>query len=527
MYEMEHNNLIKIKNGEYISMRLNELLKYDHIMIQCHDNPDADAIASGYGLLLYLREKGKDASLVYSGKFRIQKSNLVLMIQQLKIPIEHVRTLRADTQLLIMADCQYGEGNVTKLAAPAVIDIDHHKVHNELPEGSVVRSNIGSCSTVVWDLLRREEEDGLINDIRLGTALYYGLYTDTSFFTEISHPLDKDMRDSLVFDRNLIMKLRNSNMTLEELKIAGVSLLGYEYYTENRYAIFRAEPCDPNILGLISDFALEVDRIDVCLVYSILQFGIKFSVRSCEKEVHANELASYLAEGLGSAGGHKDKAGGMIDYRLLSEKDEQYSRASEDKRPYVAVDILRNRMDSYFHSYTVVYADKMTHNIKKMKVYSKLPVEVGYVKATDIFHVGNSVTIRMLEGDYDIRINDDTYIMIGILGEVYPITKDKFECSYMEIDHEYKMETEYEPTVRDSMTGDVRKLLPYVKSCIATGAVRIYARRLKKTTKIFTKWDSDTYMLGNPGDIAAIRMDDIHDTYIIRKDIFQKCYRKQ
>lgn len=505
-------------------MRLGEYLKYDHIAVQCHDNPDADAIASGFGLYLFFSEKGKDVRLVYSGKFRIQKSNLVLMVQQLKIPIEHVRSLPADTQLLIMTDCQYGEGNVTRLTAPCVIDIDHHKSHNELPTGSDVRSNIGSCSTIVWDLLRKEGEIELIGDKRLGTALYYGLYTDTSFFTEIAHPLDRDMRDSLVFDRNLIMKLRNSNMTLEELRIAGVSLLGYEYYSDNRYAIFRAEPCDPNILGLISDFALEVDRIDVCLVYSILDFGIKFSVRSCEKEVHANELASYLAEGLGSAGGHTGKAGGMIDYRLLSEVDGQYRMASEDKRPYVAVDILRNRMDSYFRSYTVIYADRETPDVRKMKVYAKLPVEAGYVKATDIFHAGNTVTVRMLEGDYDIRIDDDTYIMIGILGEVYPISRDKFECSYRETDHRYTMETEYEPTVRDSLTGDVRKLLPYVKSCIPTGTVRIYARRLRKTTKIFTKWDSDTYMLGQPGDIAAIRVDDIHDTYIIRRDIFAKCY---
>lgn len=31
-------------------MKLKELLHYDNIVIQCHDNPDADAIASGYGL---------------------------------------------------------------------------------------------------------------------------------------------------------------------------------------------------------------------------------------------------------------------------------------------------------------------------------------------------------------------------------------------------------------------------------------------------------------------------------------------
>lgn len=40
-------------------MMLEELLGYDRITIQCHDNPDADAIASGFGLYCFfvIREK--------------------------------------------------------------------------------------------------------------------------------------------------------------------------------------------------------------------------------------------------------------------------------------------------------------------------------------------------------------------------------------------------------------------------------------------------------------------------------------
>ena len=41
------------------SMYLNELDQYDSITIQAHDNPDADAIASGYALYVYFQAKGK------------------------------------------------------------------------------------------------------------------------------------------------------------------------------------------------------------------------------------------------------------------------------------------------------------------------------------------------------------------------------------------------------------------------------------------------------------------------------------
>lgn len=40
-------------------MTLQELERFQLITIQCHDNPDADALASGYGLYCYFKEQGK------------------------------------------------------------------------------------------------------------------------------------------------------------------------------------------------------------------------------------------------------------------------------------------------------------------------------------------------------------------------------------------------------------------------------------------------------------------------------------
>ncbi len=103
-------------------MRLSELLEYDSIVVQCHDNPDADALASGYGVYTYLKDRGKDVRFVYGGRFLIQKSNLVLMVTELEIPIEHVDALEAP-ELLVTVDCQYGEGNVTKFDAGTVASV--------------------------------------------------------------------------------------------------------------------------------------------------------------------------------------------------------------------------------------------------------------------------------------------------------------------------------------------------------------------------------------------------------------------
>jgi phosphoglycolate phosphatase len=58
-------------------MRLSDLEGYDKITIQCHDNPDPDALASAFGLYRYFSGKGIKAQIIYSGKFKIRKSNLI------------------------------------------------------------------------------------------------------------------------------------------------------------------------------------------------------------------------------------------------------------------------------------------------------------------------------------------------------------------------------------------------------------------------------------------------------------------
>ena len=104
-------------------MKLEQLLLFEHIVIQCHDNPDADAIASGYGILAWLQEQGKSPRLIYGGKQPIRKKNLVLMVNCLDIPIEHVQELSEEPDLLLLVDCQYGEQNVQPFTGKTVAEI--------------------------------------------------------------------------------------------------------------------------------------------------------------------------------------------------------------------------------------------------------------------------------------------------------------------------------------------------------------------------------------------------------------------
>ena len=308
-------------------MKLSKLLKYNQIVIQCHDNPDADAIASGYGIYTYLKAHGKDVRLVYGGRNVIRKSNLVMMIKDLGIPIENVRHTSSENpaELLITVDCQYGEGNVTHYPAETVAVIDHHRVSKALPKLHEVESHLGACSTLVWNMLKDEGIDPN-EDENLATALYYGLFTDTGNLEEIYHEKDMELRDNAKVRTGLITKLRNANISIEELETAGAALLRCDYNEQYHFAVVKAGPCDPNVLGLISDMVLEVDAIDVCVVFSCTSNAVKLSIRSCDESIKANELATKLCMGIGSGGGHLVKAGGTIQMDLLTKAYEMYCR---------------------------------------------------------------------------------------------------------------------------------------------------------------------------------------------------------
>ena len=505
-------------------MKLKELETYNPITIQCHDNPDPDAIASGYGLYCYFRSKGKDVRLVYSGRNSITKSNLLLMLEKLQIPITYIHP-QGDTPfhvpgLLLTVDCQYGAGNVSGIRGDTIAIIDHHQVEIDTVELSEIVPSLGSCATLVWKMLR-EEGFPLDETEGLGTALYYGLFSDTNQLSEIRNPLDMDMRDSIRYDNGLLSMFRNCNLSLAELEIAGVAMIRYSFNHDYGFAVIKAQPCDPNILGLISDFLLQVDVIKTCVVFNETGDGFKLSVRSCVKEVNASELASYLTEGVGSGGGHYEKAGGFISLKLF-----QRMYPGQHAEAYFS-----NRLIQYFNSFQLIYAGTYEADLDSMELYRKKKLPLGYVKMDEVLPVGTPIMIRTLEGDMNLQVDEDLYIMIGIKGEAYANKREKFLKNNRPTQEPYDLEkyavsADYVPTVKNRINGQTLVLTDYAKVCVPTGEVCIYARQLDSGVKIFTAWDPDRYMLGKPGDYLAVREYDHQDVYVIERDVFGKSYER-
>ena len=492
-------------------MELKELLRYKDVVIQCHDNPDADALASGYALMWYFQQNNRKARFIYRGRNEIKKSNLLIMMRELEVPVEYEPFFAEEPELIITVDCQYGQKNVTETKAKRVAVIDHHQKVTAPPGGlACIRSDIGSCSTVCWDLIRNEGLNP--NDNRLlATALYYGLFSDTNRLSEVSHPLDRDMMDQLIINKATVAEMVNSNISLDELQITGKAILNYDYHASNKYLVIEAEACDPCILGVISDFALETENVSVCVAFYESQYEVKFSVRSCSKEVHADELAAYLADGLGGGGGgHMLKAGGTMLPDYLSKS---------------ARDTIEERLEWYYDRYLIIYAKNANLNTMTWKAYEKIPQTLGCIRLSDVFPIGTPINIRALEGDVDTVIDKEAYLMIGVEGEIYPIKENKLLNSYQLTNFVFTREFEYEPRIKNRATGEVKRVLPYAKTVRTLSNSIVFAKPLEQPVKLFTAWTEDKYFSGDIGDFLTVRADDEHDMYIVKKDLFDRFYK--
>lgn len=84
----------------------------------------------------------------------------------------------------------------------------------------------------------------------------------------------------------------------------------------------------------------------------------------------------------------------------------------------------------------------------------------------------------MLEGNISLTAGPDTYLMIGLEGEVYPIARTTFEANYSPMDSPANLDhLGYAPVVMNRNLGACVELTAYARSCVAGGGSRRPAGR--------------------------------------------------
>ena len=429
-------------------MTLEDLLRYENIVIQCHDDPDADAIASGYALLKYLESKGKFSRLVYSGGRKVTKNNLLLMIEKLNIPLEYVRKTDDETELLITVDCRAGQRNVSALPHQTLVVIDHHELDmgEVLPELCEVRTDCSACVTVIWTMLKKAGFP--IEDRLLSTALYYGLYMDTQKFKG-TEKLDREMLDALRFDWDIVLLLQSADLALYDLRTAGSAFMNLRYHPEYHFALAPVNTSEPYMLGIVSDMMMDVHELSVCVAYCLLERErcVKVSVRCCKRRDRADEVVHWLVRDMGNdGGGDRTKAAGRLPLALLEKN------CPDGNLLYTAGELIFQRLTDYFRTplrrlapraekYEAARAEEFCK--EKAELYHKKRVPAGYARAVDLFPEGTEILLRTPEGDIVKKATPDLYIMIDARCEVSYITEEELRRNYELTEEEFPMDGEW------------------------------------------------------------------------------------
>ncbi|MFW2487892.1 DHH family phosphoesterase [Clostridium chromiireducens] len=289
---------------------INELKNAKRVLIQTHNFPDHDAVASAYGLSKLLLEFGISSHIIYKGE--IQRDSLVKMIESININIrKHEEFDIGDEDRIIVVDGCKGNSNVEDLKGYEILVIDHHDVNK--PENIRyidIRSSYGACSTIIYTYYK---ELGISISKDVATALIIGLNMDTAQLTRGVSEEDVNAFHLLYEKANipLVNSILRNNIKTQDLNF-------YKYLIDNikidegvAFCYFE-DGCDQNLLGILGDFTLSLEEIEFVILCAKNNGVVNFSIRNEKSKLSAAVVIQKALKGIGFGGGHKDMAGGLI-----------------------------------------------------------------------------------------------------------------------------------------------------------------------------------------------------------------------
>ena len=286
------------------------LLKRHKVYLQTHNFPDPDALASAYGMQVFLKAHGVESTICYAGN--IEKNSTKRMMEEFEIEAFHIDELSdmREEDYIVTIDAQKNNSNITDFVGNEVACIDHHSTTVACSyEYSDIRI-CGACASIVTDYFIQSQTT---LDCNTATALLYGLKMDTDSFNRGVTEFDIEMYAYLHkrADNQKIIKLYNNNMEIEDLVAYGDAIRNIEIYENVGFAKISFD-CPDALIAMISDFILGLDVVEFAVVYAIRGGGYKFSVRNETEYYHAGSITQRALKDVGGGGGHFSMAGGVI-----------------------------------------------------------------------------------------------------------------------------------------------------------------------------------------------------------------------
>jgi len=293
---------------------LKTLSDYEKILIVTHDNPDPDAVATGWAVWLMVKERlGKSVRLLGGGF--ISRAENRHMVKLLDPPIELVRSMTCPNHTgVVLVDCQSGnqdhlfcedDGNLAAL-------VDHHASPpgRKRPAFYDVRPGVAASASIATSYLREQKiEPGA----RLATALLFAIRTETQGSETYYSRLDRSVIPWLSERANpsRLAEIESAPLPLGYYADLVLALQNSFLYEETAFCLLpRAS--GPEIVGEVADLLIRCESIWRVLCGAVVNGDLLLSFRTDRKEDDAALLARKTLEGIGRGGGHRRRAGGKV-----------------------------------------------------------------------------------------------------------------------------------------------------------------------------------------------------------------------
>ena len=284
--------------------RLHNLFAHDDRLLILID-PDPDSIASALALKRLLWHRL--AACVIAVIRPITRPQNQRMVQLLDIALSPLAEVHPDEfNRKALLDNQPGHHDLFGGHHYDVI-IDHHpRLADTKARLLDIRPEYGATSSIMTEYLR---EARIRPSLKLATALYYGIKTDTANFERPA--IEADMRAfHYLFGftrRPLVRRLEFAEFNLSMLRYFQQALNRYRI-RHNRLYAFLGPVMTPDILVMLAEFFLRIGEIAWTIVGGIYDDKLVVIFRNDSLRKNAGRLANRAFGKLGSAGGHAASA---------------------------------------------------------------------------------------------------------------------------------------------------------------------------------------------------------------------------
>ena len=290
------------------------LTDFDRILVVMHDNPDPDAIATGWGVQTLIQERLRRPVEVVGGGAIVRAENRH-MVELLSPPIELVDQLAIDDGCaIILVDCGIGTTNhlVTRCGLRPVAVIDHHLDGERSSDTPFLdlRAGVAASASIAAEYLREQDIEP---EDKLATAMLYAIRSETHGCETHHSDLDRAMIPWLTerADPAMLAEIESAPLSRDYFGDLALALQSTMVFGDAALCLLpRAEGAE--IVGELADLLVRCRSIHRVLSGALVKGDLLVSVRTERTGDIAASLVQTVLDGLGSGGGHVHRAGGKV-----------------------------------------------------------------------------------------------------------------------------------------------------------------------------------------------------------------------